>query len=138
MKSLAETLQPSRNDLRCFAGLQFIFFLAIFVFLLRQPWSATVPAFVLAISALLAMIGLLSPLHIRAFYIVWMLAVFPIGWAVSHLLMAIVYYLVVTPIGFWRRRTSGDPLQRNFDQQTQSYWEETLPNRPPDSYFRQF
>ena len=71
-------------------------------------------------------------------YVGWMVAVFPIGWTVSHLMMAVVYYFVVTPIGIWRTRQTGDPMTRKFDADAATYWEEREANKPPESYFRQF
>jgi hypothetical protein len=61
---------------------------------------------------------------------------FPIGWTISHVLMA-DYYLVVTPIGLIMRALKRDPMQRAFDRQAEAV------DRPPKDentgrYFRQF
>ena len=50
-----------------------------------------------------------------------MFAVFPIGWVVSHLLLGVVYFLVLTPIGLTLRALGRDPLERRFDQSASSY-----------------
>ena len=52
-----------------------------------------------------------------------MTAVFPIGWVISHVLMAVVYYLVLTPIAIAVRCTRGSlpPFKMNRDAPT--YWQ---------------
>ena len=52
----------------------------------------------------------------RLLYLGWMRVFYPIGWVVSHLLLAIVYYLVLTPIGLVMRLFGGDPMHRGFDR----------------------
>jgi hypothetical protein len=62
----------------------------------------------------------------------------PIGFVVSFILLAVFYYLVITPIGLVFRLMGRDPLCRKFDNTTDSYW---LPHKPVetvDRYFRQF
>ena len=38
------------------------------------------------------------PMSRKWIYLGWIYAAFPIGWTVSHLLLAAIYYLIVTPI----------------------------------------
>ena len=72
------------------------------------------------------------------FYIGWMYAFFPLGWLLSHVILALVYYLALLPVGLIMRMVGYDPLHRKFDRQAESYW---IPKRDaPDvsRYFRQF
>lgn len=62
------------------------------------------------------------PIVRRPIHVGWMYAAFPIGWTVSHLLIALVYYLVLTPIGLLMRAAGYDPLQRRFDRTAATYW----------------
>ncbi len=71
-------------------------------------------------------------------YLVWMNAVYPIGWLVSHLLLGIVYYLVMTPIGLIMRLLGRDPLERKIDRSAESYWTRHDPAAKSERYFRQF
>ena len=75
----------------------------------------------------------------RWIYLGWLYAVFPIGWTVSHVLLAATYYLVVTPDraadATGQRR---DPLERTLDRAASSYWTERRPVRDVRRYFRQF
>jgi hypothetical protein len=67
-----------------------------------------------------------------------MVAAFPIGWVLSHVLLAIVYYGVFTPIGRVMRMRGRDPMQRRFDSQTESYWVPRNSEKSAQDYFRQF
>ena len=64
-------------------------------------------------------------------------ATYPIGIAVSHVVLALVYYLALTPIGLTMRMLRHDPLARGFDPSAQSYWIPRKTNRTPESYFKQ-
>jgi hypothetical protein len=71
-------------------------------------------------------------------YRAWMAAAEPIGWTISHAILAGAFYLVLTPVGVAMRLVSGDPLRRAYDVEARTYW---LPRRPVTdrrSYFRQF
>ena len=73
----------------------------------------------------------------RAVYRALTLLTFPIGWVISHVLLALVYYLLLTPIGLLLRATGRDPLQRRLDPEAETYWIEREGDRPANTYFRQ-
>jgi hypothetical protein len=93
---------------------------------------------ILAAAALIALGGLVRPARARPIYLGWMYASYPLGWAVGHLLLGAVFFLVVTPIGLVMRARGRDPLQRKFDASRASYWEKRPPVDDPARYFRQF
>ena len=68
----------------------------------------------------------------------WMLAAVPIGWTISHLVLGIVFFAVVTPIGLLMRLLGRDPMDRRFDPNAKTYWAQRLPVGATDRYFRQF
>ena len=72
----------------------------------------------------------------RPLYLLLVGATFPIGWTMSHILLGVIYYLVLTPIGLLLQLCGHDPMKRRLEPDAQSYWE---PHRPPakvDRYFR--
>lgn len=129
---------PSTKDLRVFAGLQIVFFAIIAGMFWRRGGSVEIAGAIVAVSALIGIVGLIAPRVIRPIYLGWMLAVFPIGWVISHVVLAAVYYLVITPIGLVRRSGGRDPLELRFDPQATTYWRERPPPPPKERYFRQF
>jgi len=68
-------------------------------------------------------------------YRLWMGVGFVMGMVVSHVLMAVVWYLVLTPIGLALRLSGRDPLQQRARREA-SFWRD-LPPRD-DDFERQF
>ena len=67
-------------------------------------------------------------------YLAW-----PIGFVVSHLVLAGVYYLVLTPIGLLMRLFGYDSMKKTFDREAASYWVPRAPGEvDPKRHFRQF
>jgi len=66
-------------------------------------WGGGASIVVWALGAVLGLLYFaLRPLH-RPLYLGWMHLVFPFGWLLSYLVLAIVYYLVITPVGLLMR-----------------------------------
>jgi hypothetical protein len=78
------------------------------------------------------------PGGLRLLYVGLSYATYPIGFAVSSLVLVLLYYAVLTPIGLILRLCGHDPLQRRFDPRSASYWHKRPGPRSPDSYFRQY
>ena len=87
--------------------------------------------------ALVAIYFAAPPLR-RWIYLGWLYGVFPLGWTVSHALLAATYYLVVTPTGLLVRLFRGDPLDRRPGRSQDSYWAARRPVRDVRRYLRQF
>jgi hypothetical protein len=82
--------------------------------------------------------GLTIPKVLWPFYVVLTAVGFPIGWLISHLVMMVFYFGILTPIGLFFRLMGRDVLHRRWDPKADSYW---VRCSRPDSvkrYFRQF
>ncbi|HEV3137920.1 MAG TPA: SxtJ family membrane protein [Pirellulales bacterium] len=129
---------PTTREIRQFA----LLWLPAFCFLAagwlgyRLAWPAA--AGLVACGLVSAVVGVFRPRWMRIVLMGWMWAAFPIGWTVSHLLMASIYYLVVTPIGWLMRLAGRDPLARKFDHTADTYWTPRAKEVDPARYFRQF
>ena len=93
-------------------------------------WSAAVSVLQLVLS----LAGL--PQLTRAIYVGMMLVAWPIGFVVSHVLIALVYYAVMTPIALVFRATGRDTMGRRRDRATASYWHDRGAPRAASSYFK--
>ena len=98
-----------------------------------------------ATAAVLVAAGLLTATVIwrrpeagRRLYVGWMRAAEPLGFTFSHLVLAAVYYGVLTPIGLVLRLAGRDPLRRRFDRQATTYWIERPTVPDPTRPFKQF
>jgi len=128
---------PSRRELRQFAGLWLGVFGLIGVWkLYRSGGAAGGPWVITAVG--LGVPGLIWPILVRPVYVGWMALAFPIGWTVSHLLLGLIYFGVITPIGLILRATGTDPMQRCFEPDAATYWVEHRTGDDKSRYFRQF
>ena len=129
---------PSPRELRWF-GVGLLAFAALVSALLAwRTGGTTGPRYVLALGALVTLVYYAVPPLRRWVYLAWMYAAFPIGWVVSHVVLAAVYYLVVTPIGLALRAAGRDPLNHQFDRSAPTYWVPHDPGTDVKRYFRQF
>lgn len=71
-------------------------------------------------------------------YAFWMDAALPVGWSISRALLALIWYLVVTPIGLLMRRFRRNPMEPRFDRDAPSYWTPRRQTAGRDRYFRQY
>tara|TARA_R110002096_G_scaffold44524_5_gene119741 strand:+ start:6019 stop:6438 length:420 start_codon:yes stop_codon:yes gene_type:complete len=130
---------PTRSQLRSFALIWFPAFCALVGFLLFRKVGTTPAYAVWGTGAVLSVIGLLVPAFMRLIFVGLMYITFPLGFVVAHILLAAIYFSVLTPIGLLTRLTSYDPMGRGKNNtNSQTYWV-TREERPPrKSYFRQF
>jgi len=136
MPILQLNLAPSRKELRWFAGLWWPAMCAAIGLMLYRKLQLPNAAFrVWIVGALLGVAGLVAPSLIRPLYVGLIRLTYPIGFCVSHGVLAVLYFLILTPIGFLVKRFH-DPMQRKFDPQASSYWvvREAVESA---SYFRQ-
>lgn len=132
---------PSRNELVVFAVLLGAFLGVIGFFfhkagnadVAQTLWKSAIPVGVVGI----VLVFIAQPV-VKYVYLGWMYAAFPIGWTVTHGVLALVYYLVLTPIGLCMKLFGYDPMQRTIDKSADTYWSEHDPSGEPARYFRQF
>ena len=129
---------PGPRALRQFAGLFLVFFGVVGFLVLRRSDSLVAASVIWAVALLVASVGFVRPTAIRLVYVGLAYAAFPVGWVVSHVMLALVLYLVLTPIGWVLRLLGRDPLARGFDPHASSYWTPHRPAARIDRYFRQF
>lgn len=91
-----------------------------------------------AFAAVLIAIYYAIPKFQRSIYRGWIYAVMPIGWVISHVLLTVIYYGLLTPIGMLMRVCRYDPMYRAFDQAATTYWVARDTQRPKASYFKQY
>jgi hypothetical protein len=129
---------PPRKTLRQFAGLWLVIFggMALWQGLVRERAGL---ASILAVLALtIGPLGLARPDWMRRIYVGWMILAFPIGWTVSQVMLAVMFFGLFTPLGLVFRLLGRDPLHRTRRPERESYW--TPKPAPTDlrRYFKQF
>jgi hypothetical protein len=130
---------PPARVLRLFGGVWLPLFLAIAgVVVLRRTGELALPATLWGIGGLAIVLALARPVWLRWLYVGLMVVTWPIGWVLSQVVLALIFYGVVTPAGLVRRAFGKDPLRKRGSPEVASYWK---PRRAPadmERYFRQY
>lgn len=130
---------PNKKDLRVF-GIGALVATAILATILHFrkglpiKWAFVIAGFGLTVCIL----SFILPKIARFIYIAMVALAMPIGMTLSFVLMALFYYLILTPTGLFFRLIGRDLLDLKFDRTAESYW---VKRKPPDSmkrYFHQF
>ncbi len=100
-----------------------------------HPWLAGA-LWVVAVALRLA--GLVRPIWLKPVFVGLTAATWPIGWVVSTVALALVYYGLFTPIALFFRLTGRDALKRKLDPAAPTYWEPYNPDRGLERYLRPF
>ena len=129
---------PSRRQLSVFGVIWLVFFGVVGGIVLKNSGSVLVATVIWGLALAVPVIGWTVPAFMRIVYIGMAYSAFPIGFVVSYLIMVIVYYLVLTPIGVVMRLFGYDPMNRHFDGSADTYWCPREQEKSLDTYFRQF
>ena len=82
-------------------------------------------------------LGLTIPVMLKPFYFVWMTFAAILGWVMTRVLLSLVFYLIITPIGlitriigedflalkktesnsYWNHRDSSEELKQDYERQ---------------------
>jgi len=128
--------QPSPTQLGVFAAAWFIVFLAAGIGqrVHGHTWVAEV---LTAAAVALPLLAWLAPKAARAAFLGLSYATYPVGFVLSYVVLAIVYFLVFAPVGLLMRALGRDPLTRKLHRGATSYWQKRPAPPPPESYLRQ-
>jgi hypothetical protein len=86
------------------------------------PWilDRPIPRWPWVIFGVLTVLGLAAPMALNPVYKLWMRFGLIMSKIMTPLIMSIVFFFVITPVGLFRRLFAKDPLARTFDD-TDSY-----------------
>ena len=135
--ALIQIRSPSRADLRWFGVIVLVFFGIVGGIAWGSFGAPGVARGLLATGALLAAAYYAIPPLRVPLYLAWMHAVAPIGWLVSHAIMALIYYGLIAPMGLLMRLFGRDTMKRRFEPAAGTYWTEHDPGGEPSRYLRQ-
>lgn len=87
-----------------------------------------------ATGALLIVLGAFYPKALVVPNRLWMGMAEAMGYVMTRVILALVFFLVVTPIGLLRKLTGGDPLGRRASR-TESYWKPYTERRSDPKHY---
>lgn len=129
---------PSRKDLNVFGAIWLVFFSVVAFLIWRRTGNHTVAALVFGVAVAVPLVGWILPRFMRCVYLGMTYASFPIGFTISFLLMVVIYYGIVFPLGLMMKICRYDPMTRKLDEAAPSYWIEHKQQKEVKTYFRQF
>jgi hypothetical protein len=119
-ENIAEVSIPSGGSDRNFGIVLSIFLIGLSLF----PLLSDMPPrwWALAGGVGIAAVALISPRFLAPCNLLWHKLGLLLGAIVAPLVMAMVFLLVLTPLGIMMRAKGTDPLALRFDPQALSYW----------------
>ncbi|MBS4033367.1 MAG: hypothetical protein KGZ85_02775 [Ignavibacterium sp.] len=92
-----------------------------------------------AIGGIFIILSYIAVPLLRPFHKLWMSLALTMGWFMSRVILIILFYLVITPIGLFAKIFGKRFLELKIDKKTATYWEkrENVIKQPID-YERQF
>ena len=102
----------------------------------EDSWAAPYLA-VLAVAFLL--FGIIKPSFLKHVYLGWMALALVMGFYVTKIIMALLFYGMFTPMGVIGRLFTKDMLDEQADPQAQTYWQPYPKKQDPRKHLeRQF
>lgn len=108
------------KKLRKFGFTMAAFFAALFTFIVLFKHKTNLV--LLTLSVILGLPAVIYPKLLAPFYVAWMSFATVLGWFMTRVILVILYYCVITPIGFVARCAGKDFLHLKFARERQTYW----------------
>jgi hypothetical protein len=109
----------------------------IFSFGLGEARMPLVTTFAV-IGSVALLFSLVAPRANRILYVGLTLLAFPIGFVLSYVIMATLFFVIIGPIALVFRLFGRDSMHRGYDPEAATYWQAAKPARDKESYFHQY
>jgi len=147
MKMIEIDFRPDRRQLRQFGFIALVAFglvglltwwkNGLFGFDFGGATQAVVGVF-WALGLVSGLFALVAPRANWPLYVTLMVVTYPIGFVLSYVLMAVLFYGMFTPVGLIFRLIGRDSLNRRFEPEAKTYYARHRPAKSTERYFRQF
>ncbi len=137
LKEELKNIKTGKKELRDF-GLLMAAVLGLLGGLLFWKGKVSYPYF-LSIAATFLVLGLSLPQLLKPIYKIWMTLAALMGWFMTRVILSVLFYLVVMPIGLIARLSGKQFLDLKMDKSRASYWNYREPRESDASdYEKQF
>lgn len=90
------------------------------------------------VAGLSGFFSLVAPRANRVLFVGLSVLAFPIGFVVSHILLGLLFFGLIAPLGFAMKLSGRDALTRAHQDGSTSYWVKARRRRAMRDYFRQY
>lgn len=115
-----DKLNLDKSNLKKFGVTMGVAFLAITLVLVVRHKHSLLP---FLISIIFIVLAFIMPILLKPIYILWMRLALILGWINTRLILFIIFYLMLAPIGIAMRIFGVDLLDRKIDKNRKSYWQ---------------
>ena len=117
----------NRQQLRNFGLVTGAIFVVLFSLLLPLIRGHSMAVWPWIIALPLWFVGILSPNSLKPVYTVWMHIGMVLGWINTRIILGIVYYLILFPMGIIMRLLNDDPLEQKLNHKLITYRVDSTP-----------
>jgi hypothetical protein len=128
--------KPTSRMLRQFAAMGAVVLIGLGCWLGFGQGSWAIAAALLMAAAVVGVVAALWPGALRPIFVGWMCLAFPVGWVLSHVVLAVLFFGLFTPVGLFQRLIGRDVLVRRRRPAYDSYWKPKPAAPDVNSYFR--
>ena len=115
-----KNIKKNKEEIRKFGFLIGGVLIAISIFMLWKTFNQYQLVFIIGISFVL--LGFFIPSILKPIYIIWMTFATILGWIMTRVILTILFYLIVTPIGLIARIFGVKFLDLSWNDNVKSYW----------------
>jgi Saxitoxin biosynthesis operon protein SxtJ len=130
-------LKPTDRMLRQFSVLWIVAFLIVAARLVTHNHEQ-IAAVLAVVTLTIGLIGIFSPGRMKPLFLALVVLTYPIGWVVSHVILALMFYGLFTPIGLFFRLRGRDVLRLRPERHSPTYWQNKPSAKDKSQYLRQF
>jgi predicted Co/Zn/Cd cation transporter (cation efflux family) len=120
---------PDKKGLRDFGLITGSLFIVFFGLLLPWLFSLAFPLWPWIVAGVLSVLALIAPNGLKFIYQGWMFLALILAWINTRLILGIVFYLLITPMGSIMR-LFGKNAMKNKPSQSETYRSLTTPRSP--------
>jgi len=115
-----KNIKTNKEEIRKFGFLIGGVLIAISIFMLWKTFNQYQLVFIIGISFVL--MGYFIPRILKPIYIIWMTFATILGWIMTRVILTILFYLIVTPIGLIARIFGVKFLDLSWNENVKTYW----------------
>ena len=132
-----KNIKSEKSDLRKFGITIGVILLIIAGFLFWKEKESF--QILLTFGVTLCILGIVIPFILKPIYWVWMIFATILGWIMTRVILSLLFYITLTPIGLILRFFGKQFLELRWDQSKESYWNiRTNDHLQKENYEKQF
>ena len=115
-----KNIKSEKSDLRKFGITIGVILLIIAGFLFWKEKESF--QILLTFGVTLCILGIAIPFILKPIYWVWMIFATIFGWIMTRVILSLLFYVIITPIGLIPRFFGNQFLELQWDKSKESYW----------------